>query len=439
MKIALISPAFYTYGAMIIGGVLRDHGYHVRITRDLRAEEGELVVLSLYSTMHLLDERIKSFIESKKAAGSTCIVGGPVSAYPEMVLGELAPDVVVLGEGEDIILRLVEEGVHDRLPGIAYQEGTILHLNPPDHLPSVEHPLPLIPDDIGEQNIRGASAYIETHRGCTGACTFCQVPRFFGRRIRSRSIDAILSEVREFKSKGAKRISISGGTGSLYQFTDGRLNEDAFINLLAGIAGIMGPKNVSAPDIRVDCITDGILNAIKQYTIGWLFFGIESGSDGILREMGKGVTVRQMSEAITRSREHGLKVAGSFIVGYPTETEDDYQKTKKFIAEHGLDDVFISIAEPIPKTPLGDLAVRTPEEKNPTFTPHRGEYRALNLTESEARCFDLMMHADMYKPLLHVVTDDIFNLYLTDVRKQGHSIQRVTKLLCRYTREGNET
>ena len=92
----------------------------------------------------------------------------------------------------------------------------------------------------------------------------------------------------------------------------------------------------------------------------------------------------------------------------------------------------MSIAEPIPETPLAQLVLKTPLEENPTFLETTGEYRSLGLTESEARCFDLMMHADMYKPQLHVVTDQVFDGYVKESRKQGSDIRSVTDLLFRY-------
>ena len=135
--------------------------------------------------------------------------------------------------------------------------------------------------------------------------------------------------------------------------------------------------------------------------------------------MGKGATVREVEEAVERCREHGLHVAGSFIVGYPGETERDYEATKDLVAALSLDDVFISSAEPIPGTPLADLVIRTPRDKNPAFMPHTGEYRALHLTESEARCFDLMMHADMYRPQIRLVTDEVYASVLSRGKETG--------------------
>jgi B12-binding domain/radical SAM domain protein len=262
------------------------------------------------------------------------------------------------------------------------------------------------------------------------------VPRFFGHSIRSREIPAIIEEVQAFKKAGAQRLSVSGGTGSLYKTRSGEVNTAAFVELLEALARVMGRQNVSSPDIRVDCINDEVLDAIRKYTIGWVFFGIESASDSILHQMGKGVTVQQAEKAIEQCRAHGLHVAGSFIVGYPTETPEDYEKSKEFIAEQALDDVFISIAEPIPSTPLATLVLRTQKETNPVFSPHNGEYRSLGFTEAEARCFDLTLQADMYKPGLHVTTDQVFNAYIKAVKQQGAEIRQVTELLFRYHNRG---
>ena len=434
MDITILSPGIYTYGAMLIGGVLRDAGHRVTLTRTPVARDSSLLLASLFSTQHLLDPAIRDLIRTHREQGGTAYVGGPVSAAPEMVLGELAPDAVVVGEGEETVVRLIDEGVSAALPGIAFSDGGQVVVTPPAPPAPIDRPLPLIPDDIGGQSIRGASAYIETHRGCIGGCTFCQVPRFFGRAIRSRPLASIIEEVKAFSAHGATRLSVSGGTGSLYGSSTGEMNPEAFIGLLRGMAEVMGPRNVSSPDIRVDCITDEILDAIRRYTIGWVFFGIESGSDRVLRLMGKGAAVRQVEEAVERCREHKLQVAGSFIVGYPGETERDYQATKDLIAGLCLDDVFVSSAEPIPGTPLADLVVRTPRDKNPAFVPHTGEYRALDLTESEARCFDLMMHADMFRPQLRLVTDEVYAAYLAEAKKQGGDIRAATELILRYSR-----
>lgn len=433
MSVRVISPGISTYGAQLIGGIIRDGGYPVRISRTLAADPGETVFLSLYSTSHLLDTEVRSFVARHRESGGLCYVGGPVSSAPEMVLGELHPDAVVVGEGENAILPLLEGGPSTDVPGIAFRDGARIVSTPPSPPRTLDRPALLIPDDIGSQDVRGANIYIETHRGCIGTCTFCQVPRFFGHAIRSRSLEDVVAEVRALKEKGVEKISISGGTGSLYRSHDGRMDPGAFAELLRSIADVMGPRNVSAPDIRADCLSPEVLEAIRDHTIGWIFFGVESGSDRMLRIMGKGMTAAVLAEGVRTCRDYGLKVAGSFIVGHPMEEPEDYQATRDFVASQGLDDLFVSIAEPIPGTPLARQTLAIDNEQNPTYRPDEGEYRPLGLTVSEGRCFDLLLHGDLFKPQFRLVTDQVYSAYLEEARRQGREIRAVTDLLRRYS------
>lgn len=432
VQVTVFSPGLYTYGAMTIAGVIKNAGYSVVITRDMQTISGDVIFVSLYSTQHLIDNQIASMIQEKRSKGCVVIIGGPVCGDPEMVLGELNPDLVVTGEGERAVLDILNGLEWEKIPNCAFLSDEKVIRTPVVQSPDITRPLPLIPDDIGEQDIRGAQTYIETHRGCFGRCTFCQVPLSFGRKIRSRPLPEILQEVRAFHDKGVRRIALIGGTGSLYLAKEEVLNEDAFIDLLKGLAEILGPKNVSCPDIRADCITERILDAVKTYSIGWIFFGIESGSPRILDLMHKGIYPETIEKAADQCREHGIRIAGSFITGYPGETWEEHEMTKELIERIAPDDVFISSAEPIPSTPLADLVLKTPDSENPTFINHTGEYCSLQLTESEARSFDLMLHADCYRMVPRLTTDDLYQTYLQEAKKQGNDIRRATELLRKY-------
>ncbi len=376
MMIDIVSPGTYTYG-----------GHDIKITRKLESR-GESVLLSLFSTLQLLDPKIRDFVAER---GNVC-VGGPVSLCPEMVLGELNPKAVVSGEGEDIVAPLVENGP-EGLAGVAYRHQGEIIKSPPEPVGSLDHILPLIPDDLGQQNVRGANVYIETHRGCLGSCTFCQVPRFFGRSIRSRSIENIVDEVKEMKRLGVKRVAISGGTGSLFGYRN-KINREAFVEMIRSLSQILGKRNLSVPDMRVDLVDETVLEAVRDYTIGWVFFGLESGSDRILRAMRKGVTVEDNLRAVELAKSLGVKVGGSFIVGYPGETREDFEETMSFVEESMLDDVFVSIAEPIPATPLSTQVLNMPKDELALYQEHQGEYQALRLSEAEARCFELMLQGE---------------------------------------------
>jgi B12-binding domain/radical SAM domain protein len=425
MKIDIVSPGIYTYGSLILGGLLKERGHAVKVTKRLQSS-ADATLLSLFSTLQLIDPQIKEFVAAQKIV----YVGGPVGICPEMVLGELGPRAVVMGEGEAVVGQLVEEGPAG-LPGVAYWQDGLVVKSDPLPIPTLDHPMPLVPEDLKDQMVRGANVYLETHRGCLGGCTFCQVPRFFGRVIRSRSIENIVAEVRELKRLGVSRVAISGGTGSLFGYRD-RVNRDAFVTLLRSMSEILGKRNVSVPDMRVDLVDQEVLEAIRDYTIGWVFFGLETGSERILKAMRKGVTVEDNSRAVELARSLGVKVGGSFIVGYPGETREDFGDTMDFLDEAMLDDIFVSIAEPIPGTPLARLAMDSPPEQIPLIQEHEGEFRALKLSEAEARCFDLMLQGNSCKPVPRALTDDLYNAYLAETRTQGRDIKRVFGLLDKY-------
>lgn len=426
MKISIVSPGIYTYGSLVLGGILRDQGHVVSIKRDLRSD-GDVTLLSLFSTSQLLDPHIRDFVKNLP-----CIyVGGPVGLVPEIVLGELKVDAVVTGEGEDVVSRLVEEGPSSDLSGIAFQDNGKVIKTQPCQIETLNHTIPFMPDDLSSQNVRGANLYIETHRGCLGGCTFCQVPRFFGRTIRSRSLNNVLDEVRELKKAGVRRVAVSGGTGSLFGYGD-EINKGAFVELIQSLSEILGPRNLSIPDMRVDFVDEEILDAVRKYTIGWVFFGLESGSQRMLTAMKKGTTVKNNLDAVELARSRGVKVGGSFIVGYPGETFEDYQETLDFMEDAMLDDVFSSVAEPIPGTPLAKLALQYPREDNPLYQEHQGDYKALRLSEAETRCFNLMLQGQNCKLVPRLVNDAMYQSFLDEAKTQGRDIKRVMQLLEKY-------
>jgi len=421
-RVIVISPGIYTYGAAVIAGILERYpGDDIDVTLSKRFNfEGrfDYIFLSLSSTLHLLEIRDSmKELKSKCKDGGMIVVGGPVSQCPEFVFRYLDCDAVVIGEGE-IPVEMMKNGYEiEEIDGIAYKGNGEIVINPPKQLPDIEHrTLPKIPKDIREQDIRGANIYIETHRGCKFNCAFCQVSEFFGRGIRSRSIDNIVEEVEEFKRAGVKKIAISGGTSSLYY---------KFRDLLETVSSVIGKNNLSAPDIRVDTVNDEVLDAIREYTIGWVFFGMESGSDRMLKRMRKGIRVEDIIEAREAAKQKGVKVAGSFIVGYPGESEEDYEKTKELVEDLWLDDCFISIAEPIPGTELAEEVIEGKED-NPLFTKSK---KIRNMSVAEERALDLMLTSYVARERPRILSDELYEKTLKEVRKQGEDIKKVTQMI----------
>lgn len=423
--VTVVTPEHYNYGSMLIAGVLRDLGHRVEIRKGFDGVKSEIVFISLQSTIHLL--RYRDIINNM---GGFRVVGGPVSIDPGMVFRYLDVDLVVRGEGEDKVGAVMELAAGncrpEDVPGAAFRspEGIVINESSPCPM---ERPLPLVPGDISREDIRGASVYIETHRGCPGNCTFCQVPEFFGRKVRSRPLEDIIREVRELKASGARRFAISGGTGTLYGSSKFRgIDEEAFRGLLRSISEVTGSRNLTVPDIRVDMIKGDVLEAISEYTNGWVFYGIESGSRRMLRKMKKGITPDQVVEAVELAREYKLKVAGSFIVGYPGEDDDDYQETLELADELMLDDYFVSIAEPLPGTELGEEVRELPEDENPVFM--RSDKRRFD-SLAEERAFNLLLESYVFRSVPVPMTSQLLKSITDEVRQQQNHIRTVTEML----------
>ena len=431
-KIAIISPEVFSYGAMVVGGVLKNEGYRIGLFKDLSPKSimgTDIVGLSLTSISHLL--KAKEFVSEVKASQKLpIIVGGPITQIPELVFKILPEiDVVVIGEGEETTPQLLDaiekKGDLEAVAGIAFKhDDEVVRTSPRRPASLVGRALPEIPRDIGQQNIRGANVYVETHRGCLGNCGFCQVPCFFGHAIRSRPIEDLVAEVKAFKKSGARKIALTGGTSNHYGCEGSRLNDGAFIRLLREVSEVTGPRNLSVPDLRVDIVSEAVLGAIKRYTIGFVIFGIESGSDRMLAKMHKGITVEKIRDGVGRAREAGLEVGGSFVVGYPGETPEDYAKTKELVEELMLDDYSISIADPIVGTGLAEEATRLPRAENPVFIRDPGKLGSLHdLTVAEARALDLMLTASCARSRPIPITDELYNTFLREAKKQGDEIR----------------
>lgn len=434
LKITVLTPEFYSYGALIIAGMLQKQGFQVKLQKGFgEVIDADIVFISLQSTIHLI-----KYQQELKSINAFKIVGGPVSLTPQLILDCLPADLVVVGEGENTIyniLRVFENNPLPRgsdfkdIPGVAFKDGTQTVITGKGPVHSLERPLPFIPSDISSENIRGANVYMETHRGCPGNCGFCGVPCLFGREVRSRPLEDILNEVKYLLSKGARKIAISGGTGSLYGSNKFKnVDEKAFVDLLREISNLTGPKNLTIPDIRVDLISDQILEAIRQYSNGWVFFGIESGSDRVLRHMKKGVTVDQVREAVDMARKHEVKTAGSFIVAYPGEEDEDFQDTIDLADELMLDDYFISIAEPIPGTDLGDEISQLSLEDNILFQDSL-KYKRHGLSIAEERALDLMVESYVFRSFPVPMSQKLLKDLLNEVKSQGDHIKSVTHLI----------
>lgn len=444
--ILIITPNLYGYGALLIGGFLKNKGINVSFDRNfpcnmmVHPPSVRVVGLSIYSIRDLV--ACNQFIRAVKTKKTDTIfvVGGPVAFIPQFVFG-LVPevDIVVRGEGEESIVEVMDylrnDQPLDNVKGIAFRRGN--HIiqtveRPPANLKG--RPLPITPSDLKNQDIgggtryAGANVYLETHRGCSGLCAFCLVPRMFGRRIRSRPMDEIITEAKAFKVAGVNRMAITGGTTSMYGSEHESKRGEAFSKLLRNLSEVVRKKNLVAGDLRVDQVNFEILQAIKRYTTGLVSFGLESGSNRILRKMAKGIDVDIIREGVAHAKKHELLINGSFIVGYPGEEDSDFQATLELMRELKLHDYTINMAMPIPGTPLYKLMLSMKMDRNPFFQKSGQEIGGMtNLTIAEYRATVLQKEA--YEIIYHRKCSPLrLKEYVRHFRVEGSSIAETIRI-----------
>lgn len=203
---------------------------------------------------------------------------------------------------------------------------------------------PLVPQGVFYR--QAPIAPILTSRGCPYRCTFCAGPIMTGHKLRLRSVEGIMEEVSLLvRNYGVRELHIVDDT-----FTSSKQRVMAFCEALRRSFPTM---SFTMPNgVRLDTLDREMLQAMKVAGCHSLIVGIESGSQRILDDMHKGTTCEEIREKITLIHEIGLSVRGFFIIGYPTETKEDIEKTIAFATALPLEGAHFSSFLPLPGTEI---------------------------------------------------------------------------------------
>ena len=191
---------------------------------------------------------------------------------------------------------------------------------------------------------RNPVAYMETSRGCYGACIFCNARRT---KLRRKSVGRVIEEMKYILSLGFREIHLAD---DLFTADLKRVKEicRAIIDSKLDISWY--PR----AGIRVDHVDRELFELMKRAGVWSVPFGIESGNEQILKRIGKNITLEQVRRAVGLARSVGLTTQGYFMVGHPDETEQTVMQTIKFSQSIGLDYAKFTINTPLPGTPLFD-------------------------------------------------------------------------------------
>ena len=202
------------------------------------------------------------------------------------------------------------------------------------------------------------TAYVSIMEGCSKYCTFCVVPYTRGEEV-SRPLADVLRDVQELVAQGVKEVMLLGQNVNAYcgSGDDGETVDFAF--LLQAIAALEGIERLRFTTSHPRDMTQRLIDvyATTPKLVSHLHLPVQSGSDRILAAMKRGHTVLEYKSIIRRVRaaRPDICITSDFIVGFPGETEQDFEATMKLIDDVGFDNSFSYLYSPRPGTPAAEL------------------------------------------------------------------------------------
>jgi tRNA-2-methylthio-N6-dimethylallyladenosine synthase len=213
-------------------------------------------------------------------------------------------------------------------------------------------------DNLPAPRAEGSSAYVSIMEGCSKYCTFCVVPYTRGDEV-SRGFESVLDEVRSLASQGVGEIHLLGQNVNAYagEMDDGTVVDLAtLIHYVAAVDGVQLIRFTTSHPVEFgDSLIEAYANIPKL--ANQLHLAVQSGSDRILSAMKRGYTALEFKEKLRRLRavRPDISVSTDIIVGFPGETERDFEATLKLVREANFDQSFTFIYSQRPGTPAASL------------------------------------------------------------------------------------
>jgi len=233
--------------------------------------------------------------------------------------------------------------------------------------PSIDISFPEIEkfDHLPQAEADGPSAYVSIMEGCSKYCTFCVVPYTRGEEV-SRPFDDIIAEVAHLAGQGVREVNLLGQNVNAYRgaMHDGGVADLAL--LITYVAAIDGIDRIRYTTSHPMEMSDSLIQVYAEVPelVSHLHLPVQSGSDRILALMKRKHTAMEYKSIIRRLRQvrPDLSISSDFIIGFPGETEADFEATMKLIAEVEFDHSFSFIYSPRPGTPASSLPDDVPLE-----------------------------------------------------------------------------
>ncbi|MBM5574746.1 tRNA (N6-isopentenyl adenosine(37)-C2)-methylthiotransferase MiaB [Deefgea sp. CFH1-16] len=322
-------------------------------------DEADIILFNTCSVREKAQEKVFSDLgrvrELKLANPNIVIgVGGCVASQEGDAIIKRAPYVDIVF-GPQTLHRLPELIAEKRKSGISQVDISFPEIEKFDHMPPAR--------------VEGGAAYVSIMEGCSKYCSFCVVPYTRGEEV-SRPFEDILTEVAHLAQQGVKELHLLGQNVNAYRgvILDG---EDAgeiadLATLLEYVHEIPGIERIRYTTSHPKEMTARIIDCYRTLPklCSQLHLPVQAGSDRVLVNMKRGYTTLEYKSVIRKLREArpDLCFSSDFIVGFPGETEEDFERTMKLIEDVGFDTSYSFVYSRRPGTPAADLPDDVPEE-----------------------------------------------------------------------------
>ncbi len=220
-------------------------------------------------------------------------------------------------------------------------------------------------DRMPGSRIEGASAFVTIMEGCSKFCTYCIVPYTRGDEI-SRPLAAVLAEVATLTAQGVKEVTLLGQNVNAYRGDSGEGEAVDLAFLIETIAEMPGVERIRYTTSHPREMNQRLIDTYQRVPklVSHLHLPVQAGSDRVLAAMKRGYTTLEYKSLVRKLRaaRPDISLSSDFIVGFPGETEEDFERTMKLIDEVGFDTSFSFIFSPRPGTPAADMVDGTPAE-----------------------------------------------------------------------------
>jgi tRNA-2-methylthio-N6-dimethylallyladenosine synthase len=316
--------------------------------------EADVILLNTCSIREKAEDKVFSDLgrlrELKKLKPELLIgVGGCVASQEGQQIISRAPYVDVVF-GPQTLHRLPDLIAKRLSSGVSQVDISFPEIEKFDHLPA-------------SRQTRG-SAFVSIMEGCSKYCSYCVVPYTRGEEV-SRPFDDVLTEVAGLAAQGVKEIVLLGQNVNAYIGKMGKTNELAdFALLIEYIAEIPGVERIRFTTSHPKEFTQRLIDVYAKVPklVSHLHLPVQHASDPVLSAMKRGYTVLEFKSIIRRMRavRPDLCLSSDFIVGFPGETDADFEKLLALVAELQFDNSYCFIFSPRPGTPAANLADDTP-------------------------------------------------------------------------------